>query len=73
MNIISAGTAILRAIPGFKSRHPMVINFINGFKYAPIQQGAVVEVTVTNPAGSRYKTNMMVGSEDLTDFYNIIR
>jgi hypothetical protein len=73
MNIISAGTAILRAIPGFKSRHPMVINFISGFKYTPIQTGAIVEVTVTNPDGSRYKTNMRVGSEDLADFYDIVR
>jgi hypothetical protein len=73
MNIITAGAAILRAIPGFKSRHPMVINFINGFKFAPIQTGAIVEVTVTNPDGARYKTNMMVGSEDLADFYDIVR
>jgi hypothetical protein len=45
------------------------VDFISGFKKNPIQQGAIVEIAVTNPDGSRIKTNLRVSAEDLDAFY----
>jgi len=71
--ILSKLPLVPGVISGFKSRHPRVVDFISGFKKNPIQQGAIVEIAVTNPDGSKFKTNMRVSAEDLNAFYAFMK
>lgn len=48
----------------FIANHPKVPMFINAVKASGIDEGTVVEVTVTTPEGNTFSTNVKVTESD---------
>lgn len=49
----------------FVKRHPKVMEFFQKIAKEGIQEGSVIELTITRPDGSKTGSNMRVQKEDL--------
>lgn len=61
------------AITQFEKRHPRVRDFLESVSADALQEGTVVEVSVTTPQGKNYITNIRVTKEDIELFQNARR
>lgn len=52
----------------FSGRHPKVTAFLNAVFSRGIQEGTVLELTVTKPGEAPVTTNMRVSAEDIALF-----
>ncbi|MFQ7881936.1 MAG: hypothetical protein ACLRJA_18495 [Blautia producta] len=58
------------AMTQFEKRHPKVRGFLESVSADALQEGTVVEVSVTTPQGKNYITNIKVTREDIELFRN---
>ena len=49
----------------FTRRHPKFPAFLKAASQAAMQEGSIVEIQVTTPAGKTLTSNLRVGKEDL--------
>lgn len=49
----------------FKENHPKFPAFCRAVKEKGIQEGSVIEISITTPEGGRMETNLKVKPEDL--------
>lgn len=49
----------------FKSRHPKFPAFLNSVTQGAINEGSVIEATVTTADGRTFSTNLKVSKEDM--------
>ena len=49
----------------FESNHPKVVSFIKEMAAKGIQEGTVIEITVTDPEGNPTTANMKVQASDV--------
>ena len=54
----------------FKKRHQMLTKFVKKIG-GTMEDGTVIEIAVTSPAGETVKTNMTVTPEDMSFFESI--
>lgn len=60
------------ALSQFEKRHPKVRRFLDSVSKDALQEGTVVEISVTTPQGKNYITNIKVTQEDI-DLYREAR
>lgn len=58
------------AMAQFEKRHPKIRGFLESVSADALQEGTVVEVSVTTPQGRNYITNIKVTKEDIELFQN---
>lgn len=56
----------------FKNNHPKFEPYLNALKQRGIEEGAVVEMSVTYPDGTTIKTNLKVNQTDL-ELFEVIK
>ena len=56
---------IMRAWQKFTENHPKFPKFIRAVAAEGVQEGTVMELTITTPEGKEYCTNLKVQQEDL--------
>ena len=61
------------AMAQFEKRHPKVRGFLESVSADALQEGTVVEVSVTTPQGKNYITNIKVTREDIELFQDARR
>lgn len=49
----------------FKKNHPKVFPFLKAASEKAMQEGSIIDISVTTPAGEVLRTNMKVRPEDL--------
>lgn len=49
----------------FKKNHPKVFLFLKAASEKAMQEGSIIDISVTTPAGEVLRTNMKVRTEDL--------
>lgn len=49
----------------FKKNHPKVVPFLKAASEKALQEGSVIEISVTTPEGKVMRTNLKVKPEDL--------
>lgn len=49
----------------FKKNHPKVLPFLKAASEKAMQEGSIIDISVTTPAGEVLRTNMKVRTEDL--------
>lgn len=52
----------------FSDNHPMFIKFLKAVNKKGIQEGTVIDITVTDPEGNPLSTNLKVTASDLELF-----
>ena len=52
----------------FEGRHPRVVSFFNHELFSSMEEGTVLEMTVTRPGRNPVTTNMKITAEDLAMF-----
>lgn len=53
------------ALEQFRSNHPKFPAFLDVIQKNAMQDGTIVEITVTTPDGRRYESNLKLKQEDL--------
>lgn len=49
----------------FRANHPKFPAFINAVSKNALQNGTLIEITVTTPDGTRYESNLKLNNEDM--------
>ena len=49
----------------FKKNHPRVFPYLKAASEKAMQEGSIIDISVTTPAGEVLRTNMKVRTEDL--------
>ena len=49
----------------FENRHPRVVSFFNRELLSSMEEGTVLEMTITRPGGDPVTTNMRITAEDM--------
>lgn len=49
----------------FRLQHPKFPAFLNAISKEALQEGTVIEITVTTPEGKNYCSNLKLGPDDL--------
>ncbi|MBE5876296.1 MAG: hypothetical protein E7290_05360 [Lachnospiraceae bacterium] len=52
----------------FNGNHPRFMPFMKAIAQDGVQEGTIIEIKVTNPAGKEYNTNMKITQSDLELF-----
>ena len=59
---------LMSAFGTFKSNHPKFMSFVETFMKKGIDEGTVIEVTITKPGEESVTSNMMVTESDIELF-----
>lgn len=63
---------LMKAKNTFTNNHPKFAAFISMFLSNPIEEGTIIEITVTRPGEAPITTNMKVRKDDL-DLFNELK
>lgn len=57
----------------FEKKHPRFFPFLQAVSKDALQEGTIVNIQVTSPSGSTYKTNLKLTADDIEIFQEIKR
>ncbi|MBO7374420.1 MAG: hypothetical protein J6Z07_02695 [Lachnospiraceae bacterium] len=49
----------------FSTRHPKFVSFIGALKGRGVQEGSIIDITVTMPDGQQFQSNLKLTAEDI--------
>ena len=49
----------------FSTRHPKFVSFIEALKGRGVQEGSIIDITVTMPDGQQFQSNLKLTAEDI--------
>lgn len=67
-NQIAMLQKLKNSVNRFRSNHPKFLNFLNAVCKDAMEEGSVMEVTVTSPEGKKYTANLKLNSDDIELF-----